>query len=87
MAHHKSAIKRIRRNDRRSERNHARISRVRTFIKNVEKAVLAGDKKAAVEAFKLTQPEAERGVSKGVFHRNTISRKLSRLNASIAKMA
>lgn len=87
MAHHKSAIKRIRRNNSRFERNHARVSRVRTFLKRVEKAILDGDKKAAVEAFKLTQPEADRGVNKGVFHRNTMSRKLSRLNARIAKMA
>jgi len=87
MAHHKSAIKRIRRNEKRSVRNHARLSRIRTFIKRVEKAILAGDKKAATEAFALTQPEMDRGVSKGVFHRSTVSRKLSRLNASILKMA
>ncbi len=87
MAHHKSAIKRIRCNEGRFERNNGRTSRVRTFIKRVEKAILDGNKTAAVEAFKLTQPEADRGVSKGVFQRNTISRKLSRLNARIAKMA
>lgn len=87
MAHHKSAIKRIRRNETRSIRNHARSSRVRTFIKRVEAAIAAGDKKAAVEAFAATQPEMDRGVSKGVFHRNTMARKLSRLNAKIVKMA
>ena len=87
MAHHKSAIKRIRRNDKRSERNHARKSRVRTFIKRVEAAIVSGDKKAAAEALTASQPEMARGVSKGVFHANTMARKLSRLNAKVAKMA
>lgn len=87
MAHHKSAIKRIRRNDNRSLRNNARRSRVRTFIKRVEAAILAGDKSAAKEALAQTQPEMDRGVSKGVFHRNTVARKLSRLNAQVVKMA
>ncbi|MDJ0894254.1 MAG: 30S ribosomal protein S20 [Alphaproteobacteria bacterium] len=83
MAHHKSAKKRIRRNARRTEINRSRISRIRTFIKRVESAIASGDKEAAGAALKLAQPEMHRGVNKGVLHRNTVSRKLSRLSASI----
>ncbi|MDF1793541.1 MAG: 30S ribosomal protein S20 [Thalassobaculaceae bacterium] len=83
MANHASAEKRIRRNGRRTEINHARISRIRTHVKRVEKAIAAGDKTTAQEAFKAAQPEMQRGVVKGVLHRNTVSRKLSRLNAAI----
>jgi len=83
MAHHKSAQKRIRRNARRFAINHARKSRIRTFIKKVELAVATGDKAAADAAFKVAQPEMMRGAQKGVFHKNTMSRKVSRLNARI----
>ncbi|AMW34550.1 30S ribosomal protein S20 [Haematospirillum jordaniae] len=83
MAHHKSAQKRIRRNARRFAINHARKSRVRTFIKKVELAVAGGDKAAADAAFKVAQPEMMRGAQKGVFHKNTMSRKVSRLSAQI----
>jgi small subunit ribosomal protein S20 len=83
MANHPSAEKRIRRNARRTETNHARISRIRTFVKRVEKAIDTGDKNAAQEAFKAAQPEMQRGVVKGVLHRNTVARKLSRLSARI----
>lgn len=83
MAHHKSAQKRIRRNARRFAINHARKSRIRTFIKKVELAVATGDKTAADAAFKVAQPEMMRGAQKGVFHKNTMSRKVSRLNARI----
>ena len=83
MAHHKSAQKRIRRNARRAEINRSRISRIRTFVKNVEQAIGAGDKQAAEAAFRAAQPELHRGVGKGVLHRNTADRKLSRLSARI----
>jgi small subunit ribosomal protein S20 len=83
MAHHKSAKKRIRRNARRAEINRSRISRVRTFVKKVEVAIAGGDKPAAEAAFRAAQPEMHRGVSKGVLHRNTVARKLSRLSARI----
>lgn len=83
MAHHKSAQKRIRRNARRFAINHARKGRVRSFIKRVELAIAGGDQVAASEAFKAAQPEMMRGVQKGVFHKNTMSRKVSRLNARI----
>jgi len=87
MAHHKSAKTRIRRNARRFAINHARKSRVRTFIKKVEKAIASGDYAAATDAFKVAQPEMMRGAQKGVFHKNTMSRKVSRLNARIKSLA
>jgi len=87
MAHHKSAKKRIRRNLRRATINGARISRIRTFVKNVELAIAGGDKTAAQAAYKQAQPELHRGVNKGVLHRNTVARKLSRLSARIKAMA
>ena len=83
MAHHKSAKKRIRRNARRAERNRSRISRVRTYVKKVEAAIAGGDKPAAEAAFHAAQPELQRGVTKGVLHRNTAARKISRLSARI----
>ena len=83
MANHKSAKKRIRRNDKFEIINKIRKSRVRTFIKKVESAILLKDRAKASEAFKLAQPEMHKSVNKGVFKKNTISRKLSRLSAQI----
>lgn len=83
MANHKSAEKRIRQTKRRTEVNGARVSRIRSFVKKVEVAITGGDKTAAAEAFKAAQPEMMRGVTKGVMHANTVSRKLSRLSARI----
>ena len=79
MANHKSAKKRIRRNAHRAEINKSRISRIRTFIKKVEKAIATGDGANAKEALRVAQPEIMRGVTKGVLHKNTASRKMSRL--------
>ena len=87
MAHHKSAQKRIRRNARRAEINRARVSRIRTFVKNVESALSSGDKAAAEVAFKLAEPELHRGVTKGVLHRNTAARKISRLSKRVRALA
>ncbi|MBL1146466.1 MAG: 30S ribosomal protein S20 [Pseudomonadota bacterium] len=87
MAHHKSAKKRIRRNDRRRVINKDRVSRIRTFIRKVEEAIGSGDKTAADAAFKLAQPEIQRGVTKGVLHQNTVARKLSRLSRRIKALA
>ncbi|MCG8595751.1 MAG: 30S ribosomal protein S20 [Kiloniellales bacterium] len=87
MAHHKSAKKRIRRNDRRAAINRARISRIRTYVKNVELAVASGDREAARAALKAAQPELHRGVTKGVLHKNTVARKLSRLSARVKALA
>jgi len=86
MAHHKSAKKRIRQTARRTAVNRARMSRVRSHIKNVEIAIASGDKKAAQAAFKEAQPEIQRGAVKGVIHRNLAARKLSRLSSRIKKL-
>ena len=80
MANHKSAKKRIRRNDKFQLINKIRKTRVRTFIKKVENFIEEKDKKNAQLAFVEAQPEMHRSVAKGVFKRNTISRKLSRLS-------
>lgn len=87
MAHHASAKKRIRRNAHRFEINHARMGRIRTSLKKVEVAIEAGDHSAARDAFKLAMPELMRGRTKGLLHANTVSRKVSRLNARIKAMA
>jgi small subunit ribosomal protein S20 len=83
MAHHRSAAKRYRQAVRRTAGNTARRSRLRTFVKDVESAIATGDKDAARGALKAAQPEMQRGVKKGVAHRRTMSRKLSRLAARI----
>lgn len=83
MANHQSSKARIRRNERRSVINGTRRGRIRTFIKKVEAAILAGDLKTAEEALKNAQPEIQRGVSKGILHKNTAARKVSRLSARV----
>ena len=83
MANTPQARKRIRRNNRRALINQSRVSRIRSFIKAVEKAIASGDKNGAEAALKAAQPEVMRGVSKGVLHKNTVARKLSRLNARV----
>jgi small subunit ribosomal protein S20 len=87
MANTPQAKKRIRRNDRRATINGARVSRIRTFVKQVEAAIEAGDKATALAAISKVQPELARGVAKGVFHKNTASRKFSRLTRRIAALA
>ncbi|GGO99314.1 30S ribosomal protein S20 [Stakelama pacifica] len=86
MANTPQAKKRIRRNTRRADINGARVSRIRTFVKRVENALDQGDKAAAAAALKDMQPELARGVSKGVLHKNTASRKLSRLTKRVAAL-
>jgi small subunit ribosomal protein S20 len=86
MAHHASAKKRIRQTERRTLVNRMRVSRIRTFVKKVELAIEAGDKPSAQAAFLAAQPEMMRGVTKGVLHRNTVSRKLSRLSKAIKSL-
>ncbi|WP_281300542.1 MULTISPECIES: 30S ribosomal protein S20 [unclassified Iodidimonas] len=83
MANTPQSKKRVRRNDRRTVINTARRSRIRTFIKKVELALESGDQAAAADAFKVAEPEIKRGVSKGVLHKNTASRKVSRLTRRI----
>ena len=87
MANTPQAKKRIRRNERRNEINGARVSRIRTFVKKVEAALAAGDKTAAEAALKVAQPEMQRGVSKGVLHKNTVARKFSRLTKRVSALA
>ena len=86
MANHQSAVKRIRRNVRRRQINGAWRTRVRTFVKSVENAIVAGDKEAAASAFKASEPELARGAQIGVVHKNAMRRKLSRLSARIRAM-
>lgn len=86
MANTPQAKKRIRRNARRAEVNKARVSRIRTFVKQVEAALAAGDKDQAKAAIGRVQPELARGVSKGVVHKNTAARKMSRLVKRIAAL-
>jgi small subunit ribosomal protein S20 len=83
MAHTISAKKRIRQTERRTDRNKARRSRIRTFIRKVEEALEAGNKGDAEVAFKEMMPEMHRGVSKGLLKKNTAARKLSRLSSRI----
>ena len=86
MANTPQAKKRIRRNDRRAEINGARVSRIRTFIKQVESALASGDKDQAQAAMKKVQPELARGVAKGVVHKNTAARKISRLTKRVSAL-
>lgn len=83
MANHASSRKRVRRNSARAVINTNRTSRIRTFIKKVEMALQDGNAKDAEVALQQAQPEILRGVSKGLFHKNTASRKISRLSARI----
>ncbi len=87
MAHHASAKKRIRRNERSAAVNRARVSRMRTFVKSVELAIEKGDKQAAQAALKDAQPELQRSAQAGVLNRSTASRKISRLSARIKALS
>ena len=86
MANTPQAKKRIRRNDKRAEINHSRVSRIRTTIKAVETALASGKKDDAAEALKKAQPELFRGVARGVIHKNTASRRFSRLAKRVAAL-
>jgi len=86
MANTPQAKKRIRRNATRQTINHSRVSRIRTFIKAVEAAIASGQKTEAVEALKKVQPEIFRGVARGVIHKNTASRKFSRLSKRVSSL-
>lgn len=83
MANVQSAKKRIRQIKTRTARNRDRISRIRTYVRKVETAIESGDKSAAETAFRVAMPEMHRGVTKGVLHKNTVARKVSRLSARI----
>lgn len=86
MAHHTQAKKRIRQTARRTETNHARLSRIRTYVRKVEEAIAGGDKEKAAAALREAQPELMRGASKHVIHANMVARRLSRLSRRIKAM-
>ncbi|MEM8635711.1 MAG: 30S ribosomal protein S20 [Pseudomonadota bacterium] len=86
MANTKSAKKMVRKIERRTEVNKARRSRMRTFVRRVEEAIEAGDQTAATEALRAAQPEIMRAAGKGLIHKNTSSRKVSRLAKRVKAM-
>ena len=86
MANTPQAKKRIRRNNSRAEINGARMSRIRNFVKRVELAIEGGDKDAAKTALQAAQPELARGVARGVMHKDTVARKMSRLSKRVAAL-
>ena len=83
MANSPQSKKRARQIERRKAVNKARKSRIRTFLRAVEEAIASGDKATATEALRAAQPELMRGVTKGIFHKNTASRKVSRLASRV----
>ncbi|MBT5518164.1 MAG: 30S ribosomal protein S20 [Rhodobiaceae bacterium] len=84
MANTKSAKKMVRKIERRTERNRDQRSRMRTFIRRVEEAVVAGNKDEAVEALRIAQPAIAKAGQKGLMHKRTASRKVSRLSKSVS---
>jgi len=87
MANSPQAKKRARQNEARFQVNKARRSRIRTFLRKVEEAIDSGDKDAAASALRSVQPELMRGVSRGVMHKNTAARKMSRLSSRVKAIA
>ena len=87
MANSPQAKKRARQIERRTDVNKARRSRIRTYLRKVEEAIEGGDQAVAAAALKEIQPEMMRGVTKGVLHKNTASRKISRLSARVKALA
>ena len=86
MANTPQSKKRARQNERKLEVNKARRSRIRTFLKKVEEAITSGDRSAANTALKSAQPELMRGVTKGVYKKNTAARKMSRLSSRVKSL-
>ena len=87
MANTPQSKKRARQIERQTAVNKARRSRIRTFLRKVEEAIASGDQTAAAEALKNAQPELARGITKGVLHKNTVSRKMSRLSSRVKALA
>ena len=87
MANTPQSKKRARQNEARFAINKMRRSRIRTFLRKVEEAISSGNKDAAATALREAQPELMRGVTKGVVHKNTAARKISRLNARVKAIA
>lgn len=86
MANTPQSKKRARQNERRYAVNKARRSRIRTYLRKVEEAIASGDTEAAAAALRLAQPELMRGVTKGIMHKNTAARKMSRLSARVKSL-
>jgi small subunit ribosomal protein S20 len=87
MANTEQSKKRARQSEARYAVNKARRSRIRTYVRKVEEALASGDADAAAAALKIAQPELARGVTKGVIHKNTASRKVSRLAARVKTLS
>jgi small subunit ribosomal protein S20 len=87
MANTAQSKKRARQSEARYAVNKARRSRIRTFLRKVEEALASGDQAAAADALKAAQPELARGVTKGVLHKNTVARKMSRLSSRVKALA
>ncbi len=87
MANSPQSKKRARQNERRFAVNKARRSRIRTELRKVEEAIASGDKDAATAALRVAQPELMRGVTKGVYHKNTAARKMSRLSSRVKSLS
>lgn len=87
MANTPQSKKRARQNERRYEVNKARRSRIRTFLRKVEEAIATGDAAVASAALRDAQPELMRGVTKGVLHKNTVARKMSRLSTRVKALS
>lgn len=83
MANTPQSKKRARQSETRYAINKARRSRIRTYLRKVEEALASGDQTAAAEALKNAQPELARGITKGVLHKNTVARKMSRLSSRV----
>ena len=86
MANSPQSKKRARQNEARFAVNKARRSRIRTYLRKVEEAIASGDKEVAAAALRAAQPELMRGVTKGVFHKNTAARKMSRLASRVKSL-
>lgn len=86
MANSRQAKKRARQADRRTANNHSRLSRIRSYVRTLEEAIVAGNKDDAQNAFKAAMPEMHRGITKGVLHKRTVARKLSRLSKRISAL-
>jgi small subunit ribosomal protein S20 len=86
MANHKSAKKRIRQTESRTERNRTHMSAMRTFVKKVEQAIIAGQKEVAQAALKAAQPFLVKGAKRGLLHANAASRKIARLSTKIKSL-
>ena len=87
MANTEQSKKRARQSEARYAINKARRSRIRTFLRKVEEAIASGNPDAAQAALKAAQPELARGVTKGVLHKNTVARKMSRLASRVKAVA